>query len=708
MFIRKTLSIFISAGIVFCVGVHAAPTDVSSTDINTAETLKQNSYLLSSPSAAQGYVANKVSQYTSQQLEGWLKQYGNARINVNAQSQNSKALAGSSADLLLRLHNQENRLDFIQFDTHYNDDNDLIMNAGLGQRYYFDEHLMLGYNVFYDRNTDSGVDRYGIGVEAWRDYLKFSANGYFALSDWQESATKDDYDEKAADGYDMQVEGYIPAAPQLGGHIKYEQYFGDNVALFDSNHLQSNPMAVTLGASYTPLPLVTMAVDYKKGEDALDDTRLSLSFNYAFGVPWSEQISPDSVQTLRSLSGSRYDFVTRNNDIVMQYRKQETIKLSLPAQLNGNTTQSIPLIATVSAKNGLSHISWDSSSSLLRAGGSVLPGSDNVHYTVILPATAGSFALSGVAYDNNNNASNTAQTQFTVTAQGGGGSGSVNVVFQKMDTAWTDKAESVKVALTDSNNQPLSGKRVNFTLSGCSDCTVSESTVETAMVNGNAIASINITKPTPGKVQVKACEEESKQCAPEQTLSFYAPPQLTGKLTLSGQTSESTKLPDAWLYKGTFDLAKTVSGGNGQYSWNSSNTAAATVDNNGKVTIQNALSAFTITVSSLGRSSEAHSFTAQPGSKLLYVSDAGMNWNNAQTFCQSQGRSLSAPDSLQAVTNAWGNMKSYAYYNNDLKSWTNDISDAKDVATVFDMGLGVPATGYQVKVDNENVLAACM
>lgn len=705
MFIRKTVNIFFSAGVIFCAGVYAAPTEISSTDIATAEVLKDSSNSLSSPSGAQSYVENKVAQYTSQQLEGWLKQFGNARINVNAQSQNSKTLSGSSADLLLRLHNQENRLDFIQFDTHSDDDNDLIMNVGLGQRYYFDPNLMLGYNIFYDRNIDSDVDRYGIGVEVWRDYLKLSANGYFALSDWQASSTKEDYDEKAADGYDLQVEGYIPAAPQLGGHLKYEQYFGDNVALFDSNHLQSDPMAVTLGASYTPVPLVTMAVDYKKGEDSLDDTRLSLSFNYALGVPWSEQISPDSVQTLRSLSGSRYDFVTRNNDIVMQYRKQETIKLSLPAQLSGESNQSISLIATVSSKNGLSHINWDSSSSLLRAGGSVLPGSDNVHYTVILPADAGSYALSGVAYDNNNNASNTAQTQFTVTAQGG--SGSENVVFQEADTAWTDKAESVQVALTDSKDQPLPGKRVNYTLSGCNDCTLSESTVETTMVNGKAIATVNINKPTPGNVQVKACDEESKQCA-SKTIPFYAPPQLTGKLTLSGQTSESSKLPDAWLYKGSFDLAKTVSGGNGQYNWSSSNTSAATVDNNGKVTIQNALSAFTITVSSLGRSSEAHSFTAQPGSKLLYVSDTGMNWNNAQTLCQSQGRNLSSPDSLQTVTNAWGNMKSYEYYNNSMKSWTNDLNPAKTVATVFDMGLGIPVTGYRIDVDNENVLAACM
>ncbi|EDE2417199.1 adenylate cyclase, partial [Salmonella enterica subsp. enterica serovar Enteritidis] len=35
------------------------------------------------------------------------------------------------------------------------------------------------------------------------------------------------------------------------------------------------------------------------------------------------QLDPDAVGALRSLAGSRYDLTDRNNDIILEYRKQE-------------------------------------------------------------------------------------------------------------------------------------------------------------------------------------------------------------------------------------------------------------------------------------------------------------------------------------------------------------------------------------------------
>ncbi|MBZ4948564.1 inverse autotransporter beta domain-containing protein, partial [Salmonella enterica subsp. enterica serovar Typhimurium] len=37
----------------------------------------------------------------------------------------------------------------------------------------------------------------------------------------------------------------------------------------------------------------------------------------------SSQLDPDAVGALRSLAGSRYDLTDRNNDIILEYRKQE-------------------------------------------------------------------------------------------------------------------------------------------------------------------------------------------------------------------------------------------------------------------------------------------------------------------------------------------------------------------------------------------------
>uniref|UniRef100_UPI003BA29D15 inverse autotransporter beta domain-containing protein n=1 Tax=Aeromonas jandaei TaxID=650 RepID=UPI003BA29D15 len=59
-------------------------------------------------------------------------------------------------------------------------------NFGVGARYFM-PGIMLGGNSFYDYDFFGGNRMFGIGVEAWKDYLKLAANGYFKLSDWRQS-----------------------------------------------------------------------------------------------------------------------------------------------------------------------------------------------------------------------------------------------------------------------------------------------------------------------------------------------------------------------------------------------------------------------------------------------------------------------------------------------------------------------------------------
>lgn len=647
---------------------------------------KSAASLLKSGPAFDQYAAGKISQLTSQAIEGWLKQYGNARITLNAQSDNSTALAGSSADLLFGLHNQDSRLDYIQFDTHYQDTEDMIFNVGLGQRYFMTNKTMLGYNVFYDRNINSGVSRSGVGFELWRDYFKFSGNGYFALSDWQNSEQLEDYDEKAADGYDMQIEAYLPTYAQLGGHLKYEQYFGDNVALFDTNHLQTDPSAITVGMSYTPIPLITFALDYKKGNDSLDDTSISAAINYAIGVPWSQQISSDYVQTRRSLVGSRFDFVSRNNDIVMQYRKQDVIKLILPTQLNGQATQQLPLVATVEAKNGLDHIQWDSSSSLLQAGGTVIPGSDATHFTVSLPATAGQYVLNGTAYDNHHNASNSAQTRFIV-ADGGG---NAQITFQPLTTAWTDTAENIAVEVKDASGQPAPGTSVTFSTTSCTgnDCTLSDTTVTAIDTQGKAIAKTTLLKPAAGTTVVRACVTGTSACS-DQPIKFYQPPFMTGELKLLGKLSPDTSLPTTWISNMQFSTAFATRGGDGNYSWKSSDESAATVDESGLVTIKNKLADFSISVTSLGRTSvAAKSLNVTKATAMLHIDTNEANYADTDQACTAAGRKIPALQDFTDITTLWGDMSKYPTYS-ALRDYVWAYGTETDVAPGYRMSDGV-------------------
>lgn len=356
---------------------------------------------------ATGYAGGVANQA----VQDWLSQYGNARFSFSTQGT-------GSADLLLPLMDAPDYLLYTQAGVRRGDDR-TTGNFGLGGR-FFTPDWMFGVNAFYDNDFTGNNRRLGLGVEAWRDYLKLSANSYMRLSDWRQSPLHEsrDYDERPANGFDVRAEGWLPAWPQLGGKLMYEHYQGKDVALSgDFNSRRNNPSAVTAGLSYTPFPLLKVGVEHREGSGT-GDTTLNLDFSYRFGVPWSEQINPQMVGATRTMAGTRYDLADRNYDIVLQYRKQELISLSIGADKNpGYTGESVTLTATARSKYGLARVDW-SAPELLAAGGALTPvAKDGSVVRVDLPSvvspkvplrarkvTAGDqFIIEGVAHDREGN-----------------------------------------------------------------------------------------------------------------------------------------------------------------------------------------------------------------------------------------------------------------------------------------------------------------
>ncbi len=69
------------------------------------------------------------------------------------------------------------------------------------------------------------------------------------------------------------------------------------------------------------------------------------------------------------LAGSRYDLVERNNNIVLEYRKSEVIRIALPERIEGKGGQTVSTGLVVSkATHGLKNVQWEAPS-LLAAGG---------------------------------------------------------------------------------------------------------------------------------------------------------------------------------------------------------------------------------------------------------------------------------------------------------------------------------------------------
>ena len=365
--------------------------------------------------AAASMARGMATGEASGQLQEWLSRFGTARVQLDADENFS--LKNSQFDLLAPLYDQDNNLVFTQGSLHRTDDRTQA-NLGFGLRHFAADY-MVGGNTFGDYDLSREHARMGMGVEYWRDFLKLSANGYMRLTSWKDSPDVTDYEERPANGWDVRAQGWLPQLPQLGGKLTYEQYYGNEVALFGKDNRQSNPYAITAGLNYTPVPLVTFSAEQRQGQSGKNDTRLGVDMTYQLGVPWNQQINPAAVAAMRSLTGSRYDLVERNNNIVLEYRKKEVIHLQAAAQVTGYTGEQKSLNVSVTSKYGLERIDW-SASSLVAAGGKIVQnGADYaVELPVYQPSAQGinSYTLSGVAVDKKGNRSNRSETQITVQA----------------------------------------------------------------------------------------------------------------------------------------------------------------------------------------------------------------------------------------------------------------------------------------------------
>ena len=276
-------------------------------------------------SQARSYLQGQITSSAQSGIEALMSPYGKVRTSLAIGEDGD--LEGSSLDYFVPWYDSQSTLFFSQFSTQRKEDR-TIGNMGFGVRQNVGDWL-LGSNVFYDYDFTRGHRRIGLGSEAWTDFLRFSGNYYHPLSDWKDSKDFEFYEERPARGWDIRTEVWLPFYPQLGGKLIYEQYYGDEVALFGTDNLQKNPHAVTVGMSYTPIPLFTVGADYKAGTGDNTDLSVTASMTYQFGTPLTAQLDPENVKTQHSLAGSRTDFVDRNNFIILEYREKDPLDVTL-------------------------------------------------------------------------------------------------------------------------------------------------------------------------------------------------------------------------------------------------------------------------------------------------------------------------------------------------------------------------------------------
>jgi hypothetical protein len=162
------------------------------------------------------------------------------------------------------------------------------------------------------------------GLEYWWDWIRLSANYYTPLSSWKPSKDLDGsgimFQERPAQGWDARATGYLPFYRNLSLSAAIERWRGEHVAATGSaGSLSRNPSVAVFGLGWTPIPIMTFAAETRNVQGK-NDTSISLAINYRFGVPVSEQLFHDDVEEMRTVAGSRHDFVSRQNEMILDYR----------------------------------------------------------------------------------------------------------------------------------------------------------------------------------------------------------------------------------------------------------------------------------------------------------------------------------------------------------------------------------------------------
>ncbi|HBB9144621.1 TPA: Ig-like domain-containing protein [Escherichia coli] len=447
--------------------------------MQVAEVAQQSGTLLArdmdseqAASMARGWVASSASA----QATDWLSRWGTVRVSLGVDEDFS--LKSSSFEFLHPWYETPDNLVFSQHTLHRTDDRTQT-NHGIGWR-YFTPSWMSGVNMFIDHDLTRYHTRTGMGVEYWRDYLKLSGNGYLRLSNWRSAPELDnDYEARPANGWDLRAEGWLPAWPQLGGKLVYEQYYGDEVALFGKDERQNDPHAITAGLSYTPVPLISFSAEQRQGKQGENDTRIGMELTLQPGHSLQKQLDPAEVAARRSLVGSRYDLVDRNNNIVLEYRKKELVRLTLTDPLKGKPGEVKSLVSSLQTKYALKGYDIEAAS-LQSAGGKVAVYGKDIQVTIppyrftAMPETDNTYPIAVTAEDSKGNFSRREESMVVVEKPTLSLADSTLSVDLQILLADGKSTSTLTYTARDSSGKPIPGMTLKTQVKGLQDFALSE------------------------------------------------------------------------------------------------------------------------------------------------------------------------------------------------------------------------------------------
>ncbi len=166
---------------------------------------------------------------------------------------------------------------------------------------------------------------------------------------------------------------------------------------------------------------MTFSAEQRQGKQGENDTRFAVDFTWQPGSAMQKQLDPNEVAARRSLAGSRYDLVDRNNNIVLEYRKKELVRLTLTDPVTGKSGEVKSLVSSLQTKYALKGYNFEATA-LEAAGGKVVTTGKDILVTLpayrftSTPETDNTWPIEVTAEDVKGNFSNREQSMVVVQA----------------------------------------------------------------------------------------------------------------------------------------------------------------------------------------------------------------------------------------------------------------------------------------------------
>jgi len=206
---------------------------------------------------------------------------------------------------------------FTQFSLQTQDvgQNDLryIGNLGMGYRFLNDDRsLMLGGNIFYDRDFEHDHERGSIGLEARGGNLEINANFYEDISLQQVANGRK---EQALGGYDLNISSQIPYMPWARFNYTSYEWEADIASTNTKGTKYSSEMNITSSLVFD--------IEYDESGNTGGDDISSFNIRFVYPPRDNKPSLTDGFITKQAfvnenVSSKLSDKVKRNNKIVIE------------------------------------------------------------------------------------------------------------------------------------------------------------------------------------------------------------------------------------------------------------------------------------------------------------------------------------------------------------------------------------------------------